>query len=505
MEGLSIKHCIIFNPKLKSPKKKPSDDEIQDAKLLFYYPFEEELIVKRSNIGIIEGSLSIMNSFEQTNTSFLLTELDNYYYLANNYENDFIITFIIEKQSNKYSVYENLETKKKWLKKILDMYYNIFTFFHHSFTKFFLNAETPEISPVLSKDQISIFSDFTLNFIDYCSNRQKLPFVDNVVYFPLNEHLQSDILLAVQRLNEKIPEMAMSTILYKGNIIHNQIPLSSFSAIYNVFYSAFDLTPKFQDFKQTDFEEIKSMYLNNIPNKETNESTNTLNDIQNLINQAKDVIAPKEVEEHKKLSNFRKSFPFNPNKDEFLIGYRPENVNNYQIFIPTVHINQLDENYKLLVYHYKGMLMFIFLNEDFSVSNKISSVLMKIDGWVDKYFKELIPLLEEIYKKKVSQNESICYAYCNNANKSVKLSSYFFNKKTRLIEQDRFDNLQKMFYLNDDVNLTALSKVKGHYYYYINCCERNVLMIYEGGVNVKELKKTIEENKKELFDSVYII
>ena len=34
MEGLSIKSCFIFNSKLKSPKKKPSDDEAQDAKLL---------------------------------------------------------------------------------------------------------------------------------------------------------------------------------------------------------------------------------------------------------------------------------------------------------------------------------------------------------------------------------------------------------------------------------------------------------------------------------------
>ena len=37
MDQLTLKHLFIFNPTLKSPKKKPSDDEAQDAKLLYYY------------------------------------------------------------------------------------------------------------------------------------------------------------------------------------------------------------------------------------------------------------------------------------------------------------------------------------------------------------------------------------------------------------------------------------------------------------------------------------
>jgi hypothetical protein len=81
MEGLKIKSCFIFNIALKSPKAKPSDDESQDAKLLFYYPQDEELLIKRSNIGIIEGTLSFMSSFQKTNTQFLLTELNKFYYV----------------------------------------------------------------------------------------------------------------------------------------------------------------------------------------------------------------------------------------------------------------------------------------------------------------------------------------------------------------------------------------------------------------------------------------
>ena len=48
MEGLIIKSCAIFNSALKSPKKKPSDDEAQDAKLLYYYPQNEGSVLKHT-------------------------------------------------------------------------------------------------------------------------------------------------------------------------------------------------------------------------------------------------------------------------------------------------------------------------------------------------------------------------------------------------------------------------------------------------------------------------
>jgi hypothetical protein len=65
MDSLKIRELFIFNTKLKSPKKKPSDDEAQDAKLLYYYPDNTEILVKRSNIGIVEGTLSFMQAFEK--------------------------------------------------------------------------------------------------------------------------------------------------------------------------------------------------------------------------------------------------------------------------------------------------------------------------------------------------------------------------------------------------------------------------------------------------------
>ena len=113
MDSVKIRELFIFNTKLKSPKKKPSDDEAQDAKLLYYYPEDTEILVKRSNIGIIEGTLGFMQSFEKIDSNFLLTELNKTFFVANGYEEDFIIGFILDKEnSTTFNKFENFDTKK---------------------------------------------------------------------------------------------------------------------------------------------------------------------------------------------------------------------------------------------------------------------------------------------------------------------------------------------------------------------------------------------------------
>ena len=162
MDILKIKSCFVFNTALKSPKPKPSDDEAQDAKLLFYYPQNEELLIKRSNIGIIEGTLAFMSSFEETNTKFILTELNKYYYVGNNYEKDFIVVFILEKNTPLFSQNQSIDSKKRFLKAFVDNYYHTFILFHNSLTSFFLNKESPYIAlEQLPKNKVSSFLDFT--------------------------------------------------------------------------------------------------------------------------------------------------------------------------------------------------------------------------------------------------------------------------------------------------------------------------------------------------------
>lgn len=502
MEGLKIKSCFIFNLALKSPKAKPTDDEAQDAKLLFYYPQDEELLIKRSNIGIIEGTLSFMSSFQKTNTQFLLTELNKFYYVANNYESDFIIVFILEKNTPMFNYYHNIETKKSLLKSFLDNYYNTFILFHNSLTNFFLSPNTPHIAlETQPKNKISAFLDFTISYISQFET-MKIPLNENVIYFPIRDDTQSNILLAVQRLNEKIPDMVMSAIVYKGHIIHNQLPLGSFSLLYNVFYNVFNSQIRYNKFKQPQHEVIQSININ------SSSSTSNTNDKQNDNHHHlySNEINNNDTYLFNNESPFSKAFELIPDHNDFLIGIQKGSGNNYNVFIPSIYIRELNSSFKLLVYHYNGMNIFMFLKESFNIHNQLTSTLVNVSKWVEKYFVESIfEELETVYEYRMSRTDELMYIYLNNANKSLKISKQFYNKKDMNIETERIDLIQRIFSLHKDVEMTSISKYKGCYIYYLNSCERNLIMLFGDNMSIAQVMKNIENAKNTTFDSIYMI
>ena len=141
MEKLSFKSCFIFNPNLKSNKAKPSDDEKQDAKLLIYYPSCDEIIVKRSNLGIIEGTIQFNHSFnnvkEKQNSEkyknkkeFLLAELNSTFYYAQKFEKEYYLVISVEKKTKTLNLNENVNHRVSIFKEIINNFYNYFYLFH---------------------------------------------------------------------------------------------------------------------------------------------------------------------------------------------------------------------------------------------------------------------------------------------------------------------------------------------------------------------------------------
>ena len=154
MEKLSFKSCFIFNPNLKSLLKKPSDDEKQDAKLLIYYPSCEEILIKRSNMGIIEGTIQFQHSFntskenkeskkekekekEKNNDEFLLAELNSSYYFSQKFEDEYFIAISVEKATKNLNLNENVNYRVTLFKDILNNFYQYFYLFHGKFKDVF--------------------------------------------------------------------------------------------------------------------------------------------------------------------------------------------------------------------------------------------------------------------------------------------------------------------------------------------------------------------------------
>lgn len=479
MENISLKTLFIFDPTLKSKSLKPSDNEIQDVKLLFYYPSNEDPIIKRSNTGIIEGTISFLDAFAETNDKFILVELSKCFYIANKFEKHKYIAMILNKNlSCAESLSDNLnsDTRKKWMSTFLKNFYELFITYNGPIEDLFFK-DGKDIRDNQDKYNVlcSIINDFIEGFFEHIQSN-RIPLLDNVLYFPLNEITHTNILFASQRLNEKIPELKYTCLLYKGHILHNECPLDDICLIYNAFFSNIDSNPKFFNFSRPTYRVIQTVYTGFNENAEEIPQT---------------------------VSNFRKSFEL-LGQSNFIIGLNRININNYHVFIPSIYMKSVKEYYKMVVFYYNGLILFLFLNESFNPTGR-THLLLKVERWVKRYYDNEIQNLENSYQHKMNKIDNVMFAYLNNCNKAIKLSSIFFNRKNKNMEKDKLDLLMHVYKINEGVFHSSLMRIKGYYVYYVVTCLRRVVIFLPDSLNISNVKSSIDEIKKDMFEYIYLL
>ena len=563
MYSFKIRELFIFNTNLKSPKKKPSDDEAQDAKLLYYYPENTEILVKRSNIGIIEGTLSFMQAFEKVDSNFLLTELDKTLFIAEGYEENFMVGFILDKENVKtFNKYENLDTKKKWFKELLDNFYNTFVLFHNKFYEFFLDKENPYVNNGLKKEKLFMLNDFIMNYFTFIEN-MKLPILNNLQYFTMNVNLESELLLAVQRLTEKIPNLKMTSIIYKGKLVHNQLPFSVISILYNIFFSAYECTNKYTKFNNP---VLKQHFIENLENNNDSKNENNINkndkkeekkeekneekkietkeenkeekkeeqkeetkdEIKEEKKEQNEIIIEKEkteendIKEENKEENeikeenktegekqenfepspYRKILNIKSVKNQFLTGVLidPTEPNHYDIFIPKIYIKELDfEEYSMIIYLTQGILFFLFFDKDFIIENQIEHIT-KIPTRITKYFRAQFDNIIKLDRPNLDPN---IFCYKNENNKCLKFSG-FIKKNLNTFDWKLFESIQKAFFINGDTDMTSIAKIKGFYVYFMNNIGQEIVMLLKDNLTLTQLKQEIEKMKKNYFGNLFL-
>ncbi|GFE53392.1 hypothetical protein BaOVIS_007960 [Babesia ovis] len=70
-----ISTIFVFDLNRKPTSANPTDEEIQDAKLLYYYPEHCEVEERRSHFGLIEGLIGLLSTFTSNKIDFLKTKL----------------------------------------------------------------------------------------------------------------------------------------------------------------------------------------------------------------------------------------------------------------------------------------------------------------------------------------------------------------------------------------------------------------------------------------------
>ena len=534
---ITLHSFFIFDPTLKPISKKPTDEEIIEAQIIYYYPVNESMYQQRSNCGLVNGTYSVLNMFENKKnilSNFIIVELSNKVVFSKEVEFNKFICLIIEKENNN-NFHKNEEYKRQYYNILIDHLYKTLIFYHGPISNFKNiieidnslktnnnSAKTNKINIERKinscnyllnyKDDNSfsnynkatdnrkkldcILTDFIENYIKNLNEGNNLGLIFKISYFPLNETNYLDILYSSRRLKEKYNFIEFASIIYNGFLIHNEINLDIISILYSNFYSNLDNSPKFKKFSLPPYKVVQTIYGGYNPS-----SGNSLESHGSTkYNQ----------------SSFAKAFDGVENYQ--LFGISPININNYQIFIPVVYLYNIKEYYKMLVINRENTLFFLFLKNSFDPKLNISKIL-NIEKLIKKYFEHNIQILKDINSLRLSNSEKFDFMYSNKANNSIKLSSYFSDKQLKMLTLANSNN-KEYVKLNNHFNyllsilskggenyvenkIAKLEKNKGILIYSISILNRKIHLFIKPNKDIKELKNTLNEFKLQIFDHIF--
>ena len=466
MEKLSFKSCFIFNPSLKSNKRKPTDEEKQDAKLLIYYPSCDEMLVKRSNMGIIEGTIQFNHSFNslkekqktekyKINNEFLLTELNSTYYFAQKFEEEYYIVLMVEKKTKSLNINENVNHRVSIFKEILKNFYNYFYLFHGSLNDmFFPDGKDIRENQDLYTDKITIFSDFITCYFDFIGNFEakqiyQSPILDGILYSTSATY--PNLLFSILKVSEKLKDIKSISLVYRGFLIHNEINIETMSLLYNMFFNNINGDDNLNKFRYPNFKEDKNNNLDCTPFLKAFVGNN---------------------------ANYNKNY---------LIGTDLSN-DKKKVFFPVLHIND-EKKMKLMVFIIDELMIFLFFDENFEV--KESELFDQIAVYLEICLKDNIPDLQKISfeDKMKDMKKDFEFVYYNKQNKSLKLSNMFYVKNKNELDKGKIPILEKIkeLFLSKRIK-KSITKFDGQYLYHFEEFEKNIVIILKENRSIEEVK-----------------
>ena len=173
------------------------------------------------------------------------------------------------------------------------------------------------------------------------------------------------------------------------------------------------------------------------------------------------------------------------------------NINSYKVFIPNLYIKELDKEFRLLVYFYYDMLIFLFVDKKFNVIRNIEKI-KKVSHWVDKFFKDNLNLLSKSPKM---INETHIFCYTNKNNRSIRLCNVV---KKNQIDEKFFEIIKRSFFNNENNEMNSLTKFKGYYVYYIKSIGRKIVMLFKDNLTMTQLNNEISKVNKDNFFYIFL-
>ena len=524
----SIEALYLYNPTLIPKKKKAYEEDIQDAKLLYYYPKDRRIEEKRNNVGLAEGMITFWGIFSnnENKTKTQVIYLDQYVHIITNFETDYWLCIVLKSHTKELTYYQNNNSTNTYINvecfkfekpnlsyvlcdkfvKHLTMYIELF---YGSIAAYMIDDRLTEkfdamfTSFIQNYQKINSYGNFMLN-PELKINM--LRFYDNYVnYAPIEKKSFLALHYLLNILNSINKNIQHFTVFYYGYFIYSTLEHKIAQLFSDYLYSnadSFQIDPNkiFTKFNHIDDPEkfdssfTYGMLLNIDKNKgyltgitenilEKKLSTNKNFDSRNSIAMPNSGIKRLDSLSPEESKSDSSQFKNLGQPDEG--GDDPTNSKSGSFF-PIIWIKGSDgilKPYKLCTYYDSGLLIMMY----FDVDNDINpSSLNEMKYAVSKNIKKCANNLDRNIESIYAQEDSNKLYYLNKANLAMRVNKSFL--KFIDLESSRVICDIKNTLAEKEKSTVIINKSGDSWIYAKKFSTRKIFLLLDGELSLSKLE-----------------
>lgn len=228
-----IKAILLFDLSRGTSIENPTDQDIQKAKLLYYYPDDRNIDDKLSHLGLIEGLIALSRTFSDEKIEFIRSKL--YITAILEWKPDiFLAAFFSNNtpsnnEKDEYSCY----WRNDLLKAILKNSIKIFELLHGDLNKYVHPKDGTSNNNTLGLKPL--FDEFLPTFmINSTSNAlHLLKDIDGYKKCHANISVTLDAQMLIDEIFREFPAVYKTLLIYDDQIIHTTMELNVMLVVYS--------------------------------------------------------------------------------------------------------------------------------------------------------------------------------------------------------------------------------------------------------------------------------
>eukprot|EP00397_Hematodinium_sp_SG-2012_P022124 GEMP01022904.1.p1 GENE.GEMP01022904.1~~GEMP01022904.1.p1 ORF type:complete len:402 (+),score=73.32 GEMP01022904.1:114-1319(+) len=220
---------FIYDPNLVSTESKPTDEDFQDAKIIYYSPSYATQEEKRSQVSLIEGLVAFTQQFEPESPLESL-RTDELSFVVSEVEPSLWFTLVIKLPE------ESCPSDGASLA-ILKNCHTTFCLLHGPIRKYLQTYDLLKLVDLL-EDFIPAYMD-TIDYTLTLPGGQTSLFsqLQGFHYAPVERATYVAVASFIQRLQQQFPGIRHSCLLYHAHLIYSGLSLDDMKVLYNYLVS----------------------------------------------------------------------------------------------------------------------------------------------------------------------------------------------------------------------------------------------------------------------------